>query len=290
MRVVDASRAAPVASVDVRPGLLEVALDRLGVVDGQVERTGDGGGDRVAAVRDRADEVRDAVLVDDDGREAGADRDDRLRPARSRRGVVERPDHRRRRGLDADRHESGLRHDLDERVDEVPVGGGHEHAALRHAVDADDLLERLSRDHGLVEREGDDVERLQPHGRVDLRVGHGGHVELTGDGPKPGDADVHLALGEAALFDAALERRAHGTGVDDRAVDDGAGGRPTCPRLISSGRVPPMAISAIRTALLLISTLMRREAIEVLLATGSPRSRVKNAAVPYQFGIPSRML
>jgi hypothetical protein len=170
--------------------LAEPVLEGLGVDDRDVEGGRDGRRGGVAARTDGPDELGTSVLVDDDHAQPGADRHDGLRLV----GIAVAPDgtdQGGRRQVDAIDGQAGPLDRFDDAVDQVDVGGRHEHAAHLGALVVGVVRQDLGRQDRLVGREGDDLLRLEAHRALDLVVGHVGEVDLPGDGPQSGDPDDH---------------------------------------------------------------------------------------------------
>ena len=102
------------------------------------------------------------------------------------------------------------------------MSGRHQHPPFGQPVLPDRLLQGPCRDERLVDGEGDYVERLETDRRVDLRIGQERHLELDQRRPaKAGDAQVHVAGGESALFHTTFQGNTNDARLEDHPVDDG---------------------------------------------------------------------
>ncbi len=157
--------------------------------------------------------------MDDDVREAGTDRDDRLRHPRSaRRGQGS--DEGEGREVDVRRRQAGLANGLEGHRHHLALGGHHEDAkevaALRSRVAIlDDEV-----DDGVLFGEGDDLLGLVAQRGANFLGGERRHLGLADLDPPVGDADRDLLRLEVASGPQSLERLGHGHRVDDLAVDD----------------------------------------------------------------------
>ena len=118
--------------------------------------------------------------------------------------------------------QSGSLDCLHDTVDQLVVGGGHEHSAGCRPIGRLVVREHLGRQDRLVGREGDDFFGLEPHGRVDFVVRNIGKVELTGDGAQPCDSHDDGLRGELPVLPQALYGVGDGRDVAHLAVDDRA--------------------------------------------------------------------
>ena len=140
--------------------------------------------------------------------------------------VVERPGQGGGVQVDARGLKPGFGDCLDYPVDEVAVCRRDQHPDGRSAVGVGEGRDHLGRQRRLLERERDDVVRLEEDGFVELVGGNRRHVDFSGDGAQPRHPEPHAALLEPALLPEALQGMDHLRPVLHLAVHDGAGLQP----------------------------------------------------------------
>jgi len=79
-------------------------------------------------------------------------------------------------------------------------------------------LQHLEVEHGVVERDRDELLGLEADRAREIGIGHGREVDGADDHPRSGDADPDLALLQAELAPQALDRGGDRAGVEDLAL------------------------------------------------------------------------
>ena len=200
-----------------------LALQRLGLVGGEREVACDRVGEQATAATENADEAREAALVHHDHRDATTDADDRFRAvALFGDALADRADERERNEVHRGNGEARRADRLDDPAHCVLVCRCEQHSRHRlrgRAVGCrrafGEGLELLEVEDGVVERDRDQLLRLEAEGAGEVVLGHRGQVDRPDQHPRAGDADPHVALAEAQLLEEPLDR-----GRDRGAIDD----------------------------------------------------------------------
>jgi hypothetical protein len=205
--------------VDLCRRISQAELDGFGIPQRKVE----GGGDsrrRLGTTRAyRPNKLRTPFLVDDNDRKSGTDRHDGFRLVGRMVAVCQGSDECRRHEIDSLDVETRLLDGVDDAVDEIPMRCGDKDTSGDGTVFGRLVTQQLCRENRLVERERDDLLRLESHGTLDLSVGNPGHIELARNDPETGDANHDGIRDESTIVPKPTYGISHSRDVLDLTVD-----------------------------------------------------------------------